>query len=194
MTKIVYEIRGGLYLCYHGYTPKCELKDFDGEFGEVIKDIAWDSDTAPGQGRDLPRYIVIDEEVPEIFESVNDYIRDWNYYRTSLINFNKYEHLALPLSVKREIYLITRKSIEWQYAIHDLLKVKSMRSEFRKSLFSQLMEWLKHPGDRKYELPFSNRQLQSLIKYRQQDIHYATKERSCNSFIPQKPFELVPVM
>ncbi len=48
----------------------------------------------------------------------------------------------------------------------NLLKVKSFRSEFRKSLRAQLEAWLDTPEEeRKYASPFSQRQWQCLLKY-----------------------------
>lgn len=44
-----------------------------------------------------------------------------------------------------------------------LLKTKSFRSEFRASLRCQLVAWIEHPEDRKFNSPFSPRQWDKLI-------------------------------
>ena len=50
--------------------------------------------------------------------------------------------------------------------IIQLLNTKKFRSEFRKSLRSQIVEWLEtEPDKRKYESPLSMRQWQALLRY-----------------------------
>ena len=75
------------------------------------------------------------------------------YWLWSECGFVGIDPCAIPLDWQRKIQTLK----DWQrIACLDLLKVKNFRSEFRKSLRTQLEAWLS--GANQYDSPFSSRQ------------------------------------
>jgi len=178
MVKIIFEISNGLYLSQHGYYPQYVYnpETFEGDLEEMVYDIPWDFDTAPKQGRNYKRYWIMDVEIPEYFTSPEEWISNWSHWRyfNTWIHFDMYKHHDLTAEMKRKIWNL-RDNHAMLFAIHELLKVKTMRSEFRKSIRDQLLEWLR--GENDFSTPFSHRQLECLISHNSHDIHCRDQTR-----------------
>jgi hypothetical protein len=72
-----------------------------------------------------------------------------------------------PEQWQRALMLVNeRAGMPTLLAITELLKTKEFRSPFRKSLRDQIVEWMETPEeDRKYRLPLSQRQINSILSY-----------------------------
>lgn len=111
-------------------------------------------------------------------------------FRTSLVLKYEVRETELPewlpveLFIARSWYSIDKwhsifdapdlETAEWLLTLNTdarsrvlrLLNTKNFRSEFRKSLYRQIVEWLRtEPSQRKYESPLSPRQWQALLRY-----------------------------
>jgi len=177
--KIVFHIQKGLYLYYHGYTPLCKLADFSGDLTEILRDLPWDRDTAPNQGRDLPRYRVQTITLPLFLKNWDEYIsqflkvRDFGKY----LNLSRLDHQPLTPAHARKLWQLyldgDQKTV---YIITRLLEVKRPRSEFRKSLIGQIWKWLDDPQP-KYRRPLSPRQMSAVMRYEEHNYHCISKAR-----------------
>ena len=172
MVKIVYRIGTGLYLAYHGYTPECLLSEFEGDLDEMVYDLAWDSDTAPKQGRDMKRYQVVDETFG-IFDSFAAYKANWSsmrYFR----RYCQFELWSMELTnaQKRRIYTLYKEENfgEGLFAINKIMQVKKMRSKFRLSLKAQFLDWLSE-DEPQFNAPLSHRQVNAANKYNSHDLY-----------------------
>lgn len=181
--KIVYCISKGLYLFYHGYRPYCLLENFPEteNIEEMLYDLAWDSDTAPGQGTDKKRFIVIEEELPVYIKSFEEYKAQWINIRYfgKFINSRKLVHRNLTVENYRTLFEMFLDGLKEQlYIIQKTLQVKKPRSQFKLSLINQIMNWLETPKeDRKYKAPLSWRQLQVSMTYESHNYHCLNSAR-----------------
>jgi hypothetical protein len=165
--KIVEEFPEGLYRARHGYYPKYTIDEFTGNLDDVLRDIPWDSDTAPGQGADIPRYQVVEHELPS-----------WMSPRYFIDNQHDLKALwtVVPKETseawqKRLMKIYEKGGHYYLYIVMQLICTKKFKSDFRKGLHDHLVEWLDDPNP-KYDLPFSARQFQSLdTSYSQRDYN-----------------------
>jgi hypothetical protein len=154
---LISEFPEGLFLARHTHYPKYKLDDFKGNLDEMIIDVPWDSDTAPGQGRDIPRYKKEDFVIPA-WMSEDYFIR--NYIRISSF------WGIIPKTAKRSWHqklfgIFSNGDAYGVFLIHSLLKVENFRSTFRQSMCDQIVAWLDDPNP-KYPFPLSARQRQSI--------------------------------
>ena len=154
---LISEFPEGLFLARHTHYPKYKLDEFKGNLEEMIIDVPWDSDTAPGQGRDIPRYKKEEHEIPGWMPE--------DYYIRNYIHLRSFWGM-IPKTTKRawhqKLFTIYKDGDAYGvYLIYTLLKVEKFRSTFRQSICDQVVTWLDDP-DPKYSFPLSARQRQSL--------------------------------
>ena len=160
----VFEAPHGLYLAMHGYHARGLFADLKDQINltEICKDISWDSDTAPLQGQDMPRWLV--KEIPLLtWVTPAMYVSEFFYIVPFMGVVQDWYKLDLTDAQCQKLYALYRSSAEQFWVVADNLKVKNMRSGFRLSIRKQIMSWLS--GESEYESPLSPKQVQATLGY-----------------------------
>lgn len=157
--KIVFEHPSMSYETQR-YLPLLALDQFKGNLAEMKIDVAYNSDTAPMQGADMPRFLVKDVEMPS-WMSVEYYIKHETFCMEIFYAFG----------IDLDEFLVKKWEAIWNgYSgevfdgIIKLLKT-NLRSEFRIGLKNQVQAWFDNPNP-KFELPLSQKQAQCVMPFK----------------------------
>lgn len=147
--KIVY-IHPDLAYATYRYLAYSPVESFKGNLNEMKYDVAYNSDTAPQQGENMPRYQVRDVELPQ-WMSVESFIR--NEYFADII-FNHFGRDIEQGFYKKWQSIYQKNGVDVLLGIIKLFQQEVIRSVFRQSLKDQVMAWFNDPSPR-YETPLS---------------------------------------
>jgi hypothetical protein len=147
-------------------SPVCEYVPGSVNLDEtVVQCVSWDNDMLV----QATRYEVRPVTLPE-WLSLEEWLRSnisWSYLWADA------RTMELPENFQRALLNFSGGLREAMVA---LLSTKNFRSNFRKSLRDQLVNWIETPvEDRQYNMPFSRRQIESLVSQREE---WTAKNRS----------------
>lgn len=140
------------------YTPKdphCPLDSFVGNLNAKIYCL-WSSDD--WRQVEVNKYEVQEIELPDWLPAT-----EWIYHSIQWKYTWGMAHGVKDAPENIQRYMFSLKGPA-RLAIWKLYNTKSFRSEFRKSLYNQFIEWIDTPEEtRKYDNPFSPRQWECII-------------------------------
>jgi hypothetical protein len=140
------------------YIPTIPLEEFKGNLNEIQIDIAHNQDTAPGQGQDMPRYKVENVEMPDWMDA-KFYIQSFSIIGEIFFDVGK----DISEQEFNKWVTLFHKGKNTYDAIVKLVKQKTFRSEFRKSLRAQVDAWFANP-EPVYSCPLSPKQMECITR------------------------------
>ena len=173
MAQLIFEAPTGLYASHHGYYP-CKDQSLDNKNLQEMVEVNWDSDTAPGQGLYIPKYVVKEVDLPSITTTIDDYIN--NYIQVEDFYRYCYKLRDIPIEYLKRLFQLKQADQPQFFMCVKLLEVKNFRSAFRMSLHSQLIKWLKHESE--YESPFSWKQVHAFMGESHTSFEYSQWTRA----------------
>lgn len=164
-------------------TPREPIGEWKGQVNlseKVYRCINWDFDALI----EVNRYEVITVEVPEwitIEDILNiKFMTSYKYYQAfgGNVNFGKKTIEAIMMMPLPEQKL----------SAIQLLNTKSFKSDFRKSLYDQLIRWI-DTDEKKYNCPFTFKQWECLLNQR---IKWDAEKRSAAAYRDRSlPFQII---
>lgn len=152
----------------HGYSPHALASEFKGNLEDMLYDLPYNSDTAPGQGADMKHYELREVELPDWMDA-KSYIKNHDIADEIFYDVGK--------DISKEVFqkwidIINKSGKQGYRAIVKLVKQETFRSTFRKSLRDQVDAWFANPNP-DYPSPLSERQMECI-----------TREYPCRSKYP----------
>lgn len=159
--KIVFVHPDLAYATYR-YLPISPLDSFKGDLKAMKYDVAYNSDTAPQQGADMPKFEIRDVELPgwmtaEYFIA-HDYLAE--------IIFNHFGRDIEQGFYQKWASIHVKAGVDVLLGIIKLFQQETIRSVFRQSLKDQIMAWFNDPSPR-YETPLSPLQAMHVLPFKQ---------------------------